>query len=330
MDFVAKLRALLRFRGVDDLAGLLARADLERSPTYPHVMIITVPVEDYERLRSLTAEAKDLIVRAANEIAYGLGEGWIGDIRFRLDSASLIEKSPTEGLGGLIEAQRSLMIAVATGGPRINSVAEEYHQRQQSIRAGLAVYGLADPNPYADLWGWYGKWSSGDLPSYQSRREYINDLYQPLIHRLEHEASGQRESAEPVPTGWAVVDRQLGEMRARLAEAQTEEQFQTVGLLCRETLISVAQVVYDPARHPSIDGVAPSDADGKRMLASYLAAELEGSAHEVARRHAKAALDFANDLQHRRTATFRQAALCAEATSSVVNVIAIISGKRDP
>ena len=36
-----------------------------------------------------------------------------------------------------------------------------------------------------------------------------------------------------------------------------------------------------------------------------------------------------NDLQHHRTATFRQAALCAEATASVVNLVAIISGRRD-
>jgi hypothetical protein len=329
MDVLTKLRALLRFRGQEDLAALLGRADLERSPTHSYA-IITVPVEDYERLQTLSLDEKVLIQRALNAIKDGLGEDLINEIRFRLDSASLIEETPTQGLAGLIEAQRALMIAVATGGPRINAVAEEYRERQLSIRLGLAAYGIDDPNPYADLWGWYGKWSSGDLPSYQSRREYINDLYQPLIQRLDHVASGQDELLEPMPTGWAVVDRQLGEMRARLAEARTEEQFQAVGLLCRETLISLAQVVYDPARHPSIDGVTPSDSDGKRTLASYLAAEMEGSAHEVARRHAKAALDFANDLQHRRTASFRQAALCAEATSSVVNVIAIISGKRDP
>jgi hypothetical protein len=39
---------------------------------------------------------------------------------------------------------------------------------------------------------------------------------------------------------------------------------------------------------------------------------------------------LAVNLQHRRTATFRDAALCAEATRSVINVIALISGQRDP
>jgi hypothetical protein len=35
-------------------------------------------------------------------------------------------------------------------------------------------------------------------------------------------------------------------------------------------------------------------------------------------------------LQHKRTATFRHAALCAEATVAVINLVAIVSGQRDP
>jgi len=50
---------------------------------------------------------------------------------------------------------------------------------------------------------------------------------------------------------------------------------------------------------------------------------------EAIRKHAKVSLTLANDLTHRRTAEFRDAAMCAEATNSVVNIIAIISGRRD-
>jgi hypothetical protein len=66
------------------------------------------------------------------------------------------------------------------------------------------------------------------------------------------------------------------------------------------------------------------------MLEAYFAVELAGGANEEARRHARSALDFANAVQHRRTATFRDAALCVEATTTVVNVIAIVAGRRDP
>ena len=52
------------------------------------------------------------------------------------------------------------------------------------------------------------------------------------------------------PTGWIRVDRNVTEVRKRLETATTEEQFQAVGLLCRETLISLAQSVYDAQLHP--------------------------------------------------------------------------------
>jgi hypothetical protein len=130
------------------------------------------------------------------------------------------------------------------------------------------------------------------------------------------------------PTGWQKVDRQLQEMRLRLDSAETEEQYQGVGLLCREVLISVAQEVYDPARHPLIDDKTPSDTDAKRMLEAIFEAELKGSSNEEARAHAKAAVRLALALQHKRFADFRTAALCAEGTWSVVNMLAILAGRR--
>jgi hypothetical protein len=88
--------------------------------------------------------------------------------------------------------------------------------------------------------------------------------------------------------------------------------------------------VFDRARHPSLDNVEPGSTDAKRMLDAYIAVELGGGVNEEARRHARSALDFAIALQHRRTASFRDAALCAEATTAVINVIAIVAGRRDP
>jgi hypothetical protein len=229
-----------------------------------------------------------------------------------------------------IEAQRSLMVAVATGGPRIDSVNHDYIARRRDVRAELDQRGLEDPNPYADLWAWYGKWSSGDLPSWRSRREYLAGLYRPLVDRIRQGRSAHGVEVFGEPTGWAKVDRAVGEMRRLLEQASSEEQFQAVGLFCREILISVAQAVYDPNRHPTTDGVEPSETDVKRMLEAFMNAELAGGANEVTRRYARAAFDLANGLQHRRTATFRQAATCAQATAAVVNLVAITSGQRDP
>jgi len=224
-----------------------------------------------------------------------------------------------------LEGLRNTMIAVATGGPRIADVNEQYQRVFAAVAAELARRHIDNPITYGSLWDWYGRWSSGDLPSYQSRRVFVGELINPIINRVR---TGRTEDVHP--TGWQRVDRTVGELRDRLASARNEEQFQAVGLLGRDTLISLAQAVYVRDRHPTVDGVEPSSTDAKRMLEAYLAVELIGGTNEEARRHARSALDFANAVQHRRTATFRDAALCVEATTTVVNVIAIVAGRRDP
>lgn len=235
-----------------------------------------------------------------------------------------------EELTSDLEAQQGLMTSVATGGPRIQDRNNEYIERRGRLADELRRRGLQDPNPHGDLWAWYGRWSKGDMTTYQSRRTYLSDMYLPLVEQIRAGSSGTAARVFEEPTGWPRVDRGVDEIRRRLDQAQNEEQFQAVGLLCREVLISLAQVVYDAQRHPSEDGITPSATDAKRMIDSYLAAELSGTPNEGLRRHARAALALANDLQHHRTATYRQAALCAEATTSVVNLIAIVSGRRDP
>lgn len=228
-----------------------------------------------------------------------------------------------------LESLKNTMVAVSTGGPRIDNVNPDYQRDYSEVDGALRQRDITNPNPYSDLWQWYGRWSSGDLPSYRSRRVFLAELFAPVLEQVRARAAGTVSEPSP-PTGWPRVDRTVGEMRLRLAEGSTEEQYQAIGLLCREALISLAQAVYEPKRHPPIDGVQPSDSDAKRMLDAYIAVELGGGPNEEARTHAKAALKLALALQHRRTADFRQAAMCVEATTAVINVVSIMSGRRDP
>jgi hypothetical protein len=135
-----------------------------------------------------------------------------------------------------------------------------------------------------------------------------------------------RRPAEP--TGWEKVDRALGKALAQLGTATSEEDYQGIGLVCREGLISLAQEVYDPRRHRLEGDPNPSGTDAKRMLEGFIAAELAGGSNEAFRAHVRSALKLANDLQHRRTADHMAASLCIEATTSVVNSIAIVAGTR--
>ena len=93
---------------------------------------------------------------------------------FRLDPESL-EEAPdnADDLLHQLDHLRQIMIAVATGGPRIDDVNAEYKESLANLTMGLGEWSIQNPIPYRDLWDWYGKWSRGDLPTYQSRREYI-------------------------------------------------------------------------------------------------------------------------------------------------------------
>src|SRR5690606_23920236 len=124
--------------------------------------------------------------------------------------------------------------------------------------------------------------------------------------------------------------REANEIRLQMSRATAEEQYQAVGLLCRELLISTSQAVFDAVEHPTVDGVPASKTDAKRMFEAYIEATLIGSSNDHLRKHVRAAYDLAAHLQHRRTASFRDAAICVEATLSVVNIIAIIAGRRQP
>lgn len=225
----------------------------------------------------------------------------------------------------LLDKMRAVMISVSTGGPRIGEVNHEYQEDFRDAADELQARGIENPLAYGDLWQWHGRWSQDDLPTYASRRVFVGAMFDPLISRIR---SGR--AATPDPTGWALVDRQIAEAADRLGQARTEEQFQAVGLLCREVLISLAQEVFDPLKHPIAPDVRVSTSDFKRMIEAFIGVELRGSAAEEARRHARTALDLALRLQHQRTAAFRDAAICIEATSSVVSIIAIVSGRRDP
>ncbi len=126
-------------------------------------------------------------------------------------------------------------------------------------------------------------------------------------------------------TGWERLDRTITEAERLLGVATTEEQFQSIGFMCREALISLAQEVFDKDKYPSIDGTVISDSDAKRMLEAYFAVELSGDSNEFARKLSRAALDQANKVQHRRTAGFKDAAFCLNATIFLTKAILIVN-----
>jgi hypothetical protein len=128
-------------------------------------------------------------------------------------------------------------------------------------------------------------------------------------------------------TGWEKVDRHIKAAKERLDEAAFEEEFQQVGLLCREALISLAQAAFDPERHPTIDGITASSTDAKRMLEATIGADLSGEGNEEARALVKAAVRLALALQHDRAADQRTATLCYESTAAAIRLVATLKNE---
>lgn len=221
---------------------------------------------------------------------------------------------------------RDMMIGVATGGERIQDVNDYYIAREARLRERLPSE-VQYANPHDDLWGWYHHWSA-NFGRYAERRHYVRTMFAPAISALSKRSTLPMPKREP--TGWERVDRALSKARAQFDVASAEEDFQAIGLLCREVIISTAQAVFDPAIHESLDGVKISATDANRMLDAYVAHVFPGESYKEVRSHYRASLALALNLQHRRTASRQLAALCIEATASTVAVLSIIARPSAP
>lgn len=280
-------------------------------------IVVTAPAPIDAALRVLPYHDRRRIAEAiANDLP---GIEAPQDIQVR-SVALASDDGPARLLAELI-VHREMMISVATGGERIQQVDDYYRAREARIREAMPP-GVQYHNPHGDLWHWYHHWDA-NFRSYKERRHYVRQIFGPVVEAVARR--GPQSFTPREPTGWQRVDRALAKARSQLDVASTEEEFQTIGLLCREVIISLAQAVFDPAIHVSLDGTTPSQTDANRMLEAYIAHTLAGGSEKEVRAHARAALGLALHLQHRRTATKLLANLCVEATASTAAILHIIA-----
>lgn len=244
-----------------------------------------------------------------------------------IDWSKLDGNSSKDQLIKDINFLKNTMVAVSTGKQSISNMNEQYKIKYTSVESALQKIELMNPNPHADLSDWYGKWSSS-FPTFSQRRSYLNGLYDPLIKTLLSADNHDQLSISVDLSEWQRIERSINEIRRRQTEAQSEEQFQSIGLLCRETIISLAQVVFDKSLHQSPDGTVIGETDAKRMLESYIQTECTGSSGTTLRKYMRSTIDLANELTHKRSATQKDVSICVIATITLVNLIGIIAGKE--
>lgn len=250
-------------------------------------------------------------------------------------ATDIIVKAVGDPMGGSatllpeLMLHREMMIAVATGQQQIQEVDDYYVARQVRLLEGCAAAGIKYENPHASLWDWFHFWKAQGMDTYADRRNYIRTLFAGPTSSAVGRVHNPSPVAEREPTGWERVDRSLGKAKSQFLAASTEEEWQAVGLLCREVLISLGQAVFDPELHGDTDetGKRIGSTDARRQLFAWLHYQMPGGDNKEIRAHIKASIDLAVHLQHRRTATRQLTALCLEATSSAVSVVAIIAGR---
>lgn len=225
-----------------------------------------------------------------------------------------------------IEYLKNVMVSVATGGQKIQDVESEYQKIYSKVAIALKKVDIENHNTYRSLWDWFGKWKN-DFPKYQERRDYIRKMYEHVFTILSEVEEEKIVEVKINLTDWDKIKRGIIEINKRERQASNEEQFQAVGMLCRELIITIAQAVYTAEKHPSIDGVEISKTDAKRMLESYIAVALSGGANEDLRAYAKITNKLANVLTHKRTATKKEMMLCTSATLALINFIGVLEEK---
>ncbi|MHA2022498.1 MAG: hypothetical protein ACTSWQ_02440 [Candidatus Thorarchaeota archaeon] len=327
-----RLHRLRRF----DLATLLKHAwyEIDSAPdgfdwvdSYTP-FIIKTPEPISKALNSLYNYDKKKIIDAVKAVDSEATTAGIQDDNYNaiaISSEGEIEDK-TITIASLV-LQRETLRAVGMGELQIQDVDDDYILRHEDLLGTFKLWDLEYTAEFVNLWDWYHYYKH-NLESYAERRKYLYDLFDPLIMHF------AGDIPEPVPprelTGWERVDRALLKARRSLSTAVNEEDYQGVGLLCREILISTAQEVYDGTSQTTHDGIAPSDTDLVRMIEAFLSSSASGPRNANKRKYVKTSQELAVGLQHRRNATFRDAAVCLEATSSIVNTCAILSGVRDP
>lgn len=226
-----------------------------------------------------------------------------------------------------IDTIRSIMVSVATGGDLIQNVNERYQTLNTSVKSICNKLGIPYNNPFESLWDWYGKWKA-DFPKYQERREYIRDLFSSALSGIDNYKESSVEVLVQLDD-WVRIKRTVDKIKSDCQSAKDEEDFQSVGLLCRDVLISLAQAVYDAEVHGNTDeqGTLIGNSDAVRMIGNYFSVVLKGKQTKELRDYAKATNAIANQLTHKRTATRTDMLLTMSSTIALINFIGILEGK---
>lgn len=340
--FIDLVKLMLKERGEDDICNLLCDANIQ-----------VANIDDntwFNGFIEYTIEVKVAVKKYSsyNKFQIELFERQISDCLTEITKVdgsskfitkivpSLIKEKETveeivppeyKDLRQNLDTIRNIMVSVATGGERIQTVNDRYQTIHGDVKSMCKKMGIPYNNTFDSLWDWYGKWKV-DFPSYQERREFIRELFSPTLTGLDNYRKSDVDVLVQLDD-WEKINRMIGKIRSNSLTANDIEDFQSIGVLCREVLVSLGQLVYDPVLHGEEDetGTKIGKADAERMFIAYFKFKLSGKHNKELRDYVKGVKGIANQLTHKDTSTRKDMLLAVSSILSLVNFIGILEDK---
>jgi hypothetical protein len=229
--------------------------------------------------------------------------------------------STVDGLIFLVERQRDLITAVATGTRITPTLNEEYRARRRKVRAGFGRLGIGDPYPWPDLDTWWGYCAAPRFTTYRERRTYVSEVTSPVIDELERRKSAVTDwHPEGGTESWTTVEARLASLKDRLDTAHELDDWQDVGRRAREVLIAATNVVFDEAMIGAGEAT-PQEANAKARFDAVVDTFAEGSSHDTLRQLMKAAWALAQKVTHSDGITRVDAFAATQSTIVIVRTL---------
>jgi hypothetical protein len=126
---------------------------------------------------------------------------------------------------------------------------------------------------------------------------------------------------------WYKVESNLRSARISFQTADSTEDFQSVGIQCRNTILSLSEAVMEYQQLEERFSI--SNQNVEIIFERFFNAQFTDSSKDQFRAYTKACLKMSNALQHDRTSTYLQATLCIEATAHLVSLVDTIISNEE-
>lgn len=162
---------------------------------------------------------------------------------------------------------------------------------------------------------------------WQARREILMEVFNPIQKELDRREnlSDKANLATAIfphdKLGWAVVDDRIEALRRRFAHAETAEDYSDVGNRTVALLESLADQVYDSAKHVRPGEEPLPYGKTKDRFDRYIEDSLPGSSNASLRKIARGAVEFSQALKHGSITTRKNAGLLGDSVILLANML---------